>query len=221
MHHDKSTVNAYISEIKEKKSFVAVFVCFLHKNEHLLYRVVSWICRRAFQFEEPPIYAPSCHDSNSQTLAAVTFEPGLSPCSAAALMCWSYRHLHKSSSLSNMDTSRGYCCWTSLAKTGRSSKLPNISRSCKHQIKTTSFKRVKAFVCKRKGRQRPLLLGPLGCVPVRRHPQEPGRKWHLAVCPCRPQPAWTSPRCLHTPGGQKQNRGLSEVKGKTSRTWAC
>lgn len=63
---------------------------------------------------------------------------GLSPCSSAVLTCWSYRHLQQSSSLSNMEMSRGYCSWTSLASRGRSSRLPNISSSCKHHIVQSS-----------------------------------------------------------------------------------
>lgn len=80
------------------------------------------------------------------TSSALRFHFGLSPCSSAVLMCWSYRHLQQSSSLSNMVMSRGYCSWKSLANRGRSSKLPNISSSCKDQI----VQSVNAFVCRGK-----------------------------------------------------------------------
>lgn len=54
-------------------------------------------------------------------------------------MCLLNRSLQQSSSLSIMETRRGYLSWASAATKGRCSKLPNISRTCRHQIRERAF----------------------------------------------------------------------------------
>lgn len=103
-----------------------------------------------------------------------------------------------------METRRGYRFRTSVATSGRSSRVPNISRTCTHQVKEGIFK-MSMYMCVYVPvweNQWDNGLRPWRRAPTRGRPQRPYRRWLLIGSLCHPPSVWTPWHLLHTPAGQ-------------------